>query len=159
DINGRITKQKLQEYFPQGSSFGDNKTTKVYVTAPDTWMFRGYNGPDDSPHVAAMKQGRLYSKANMRLDKELARGGEPPSQIISDFWERFGPNVQPIADNGRNPTTIVLRILAIQTSDTPPSQFISVALDHATAKTFGDPVYAFQGSPNSPLLGLVNCQL
>ena len=51
-----------------------------------------------------------------------------------------------------------MRLLALQSSDTPQSQFVSFALDYATTGTFGEAVYALQVNPNSPILGLVNCK-
>jgi hypothetical protein len=158
-INGTLTRQRLDYNFPDGSGFADNVITKDYVTSAETWVFRGYDGPDTSPHIMALKQGSLISKSKMQLDKRIAKGGQPEEQIIKEFWDQNGPNVATLDDSGRNPITILLRLLAIKSSDVPASQYISVAVDFATAASFGNPVYAFQVNPHSPLLGLVGCRL
>lgn len=149
---GSVTRQKMKYYF--SGSFSDNAITKNRVTAPDTWVFRGDDAPDSSVRIQKLKEGFLYSKAQKRVDDLRRQGGN-----ISEFWQSNGPELKKNEADIRNPLFLMMRLLAIQTSDTPPSQFISVGLTLDTASTFGDPVYAFQVNPDSPILGIRNCQV
>lgn len=133
------------------SSYG-GKITDTRVTAPATWVYRAYESADTNNwHVQKLKAGVIYSKAQNDLDKYVKGGGTP-----QEYWAIDGPDLHALGFNGATYTT--MRLLALQSSDTPKSQFVSFALDYATTGTFGDAVYALQVNPNSPILGLVNCK-
>lgn len=146
-FSGRITKSQIDLYFYNGT-FPDNSVTKMRVNAP-TWVYRGYGEKDaDNWHVRKLKQGILYSKAQNRVDQGKMD------------WNDNGPQLSfPSGLTGRNPTVIAMRLLAIQSSDKPTSQFNSVALDYDVAKSFGNIVYAFLVQPDSEILGLRDCRL
>lgn len=145
--SGSVTERKIKSYFYEQGSFPDRGVTKARVNAL-TWVYRGYKDKTtDNWHVQKLLAGVLYSKAQNRVDQGKMD------------WSLNGPQLSPGDFEGRNPAVLAMRLLAIQTSDTPPSQFISVALDYEVAKTFGQVVYAFQVRPDSELLGLRNCRL
>ncbi|MBJ2247428.1 MULTISPECIES: hypothetical protein [Pseudomonas] len=128
------------------------KITDSRVTAPATWVYRAYEGADTNNwHVQKLKAGVIYAKAQNDLDKYIKNGGTPEK-----YWAIDGPDLhQPDFPSA---TYTTMRLLALQSSDTPQSQFVSFALDYATTGTFGEAVYALQVNPNSPILGLVNCK-
>lgn len=134
------------------STYG-GKITYSRVTVPTTWVYRAYEGADTNNwHVQQLKKGVIYAKAQNDLDKFISRGGTAEA-----YWAVDGPDLHALGFVGAIYTT--MRLLAIQSSDTPQSQFVSFALDLATTGTFGEAVYALQVNPNSPVLGLVNCGL
>jgi len=106
------------------------------------WGFRTVTGPNE---VESLCNGRLLSKAQALLQKDP--NNETRTKI---FWLVNGPDVSGLGEAELD----ALRFLAIQSSDVPKSQFVSVALDLPTAHTFGDPVYAFKVQPLSPVFGL-----
>jgi hypothetical protein len=133
------------------STYG-GKITYSRVTAPATWVYRAYEGATTNNwHVKKLKAGVIYSKAQNGLDKFVAEGRKP-----AEYWAIDGPDLHQLGFVGAIYTT--MRLLAIQSSDTPQSQFVSFALDYATTGTFGDAVYALQVNPDSPILGLVDCK-
>lgn len=135
------------------SNYGE-KITYSKVTAPATWVYRAYEGATtDNWHVQKLKAGVIYSKAQNDLDKYVERGGKP-----KDYWDIDGPDLHASGTQFPSATLTTMRLLAIQSSDTPKSQFVSFALDYETTKTFGEAVYALQVNPNSQILGLVDCR-
>lgn len=133
------------------SSYGD-KITYARVTAPDTWVYRAYEGANTNNwHVSKLKEGVIYSKAQNEVQRYIRDG-----HTAADFWLRDGPDLHTPGLASAIYTT--MRLLALQSSDTPQSQFVSFALDYATTGTFGDAVYALQVNPDSPILGLVDCK-
>lgn len=145
---GRRTLEKENELT---STYG-GKITDSRVTAPATWVYRAYEGPDTNNwHVQKLKEGVIYAKAQNDLEKYIKRGGTP-----EEYWAVDGPDLHEPGFSSATYTT--MRLLALQSSDTPKSQFVSFALDYATTGTFGEAVYALQVNPNSPILGLVNCK-
>lgn len=144
--SGSVTKQKIDSYFYQGS-FPDQGTTKARVNAV-TWVYRGYGEKNtEDLHVRKLLAGVLYSKAQNRVDKNRMD------------WSAQGPELLPGDFTARNPAVLAMRLLATKTSDTPASQFNSVALDYNIASGFGTVVYAFQVRPDSEVLGLQGCRL
>ncbi len=143
---GSKTKDKLLEF--QGSSgIRDGSVTRSYVTHPETWGYRSLTIPKEEEVIVT---GKLYSKALHQLQKMKEKEGE--------FWTENGPQIDPSAQSDE---ALTLRMLATSSSDIPPSQFLSVALTQEVARRFGTGtyVYRFQMNPNSPVLGMENCQL
>ncbi len=136
---GEMTRAKLTEF----SRRGDWATFAV-VTDSDTW---GYRAATILGEVNKLKQGRLTSKSA----RQLSRWSGP----VAEFWASYGPDMSAPQHDA---TSLSLQMLATSSSDEPPSQFVSVALDYSVASGFGDPVYRFQLNPQSPVLGLSNCQ-
>lgn len=136
------------------SEYGQKITTSK-VTAAGTWVYRGYETPGtDNWHVRKLLEGVIYSKGQNSRDKFVKGGGSAEA-----FWQTNGPDLLKPESSFPSATYITMRLLALQTSDTPPSQFVSFALNYKTAAEFGEAVYAFQVNPNSQILGLVNCKL
>jgi hypothetical protein len=135
------------------SDYGQ-KITNSKVTAPGTWVYRAYEGPGAlNWHVRKLLAGEIYSKGQNDLDKYVSRGGRP-----EDYWKIDGPDLLKKGSSFSSSTYITMRLLALQSSDVPPSQFVTFALNYDTAKSFGQAVYALQVNPNSQILGLVNCK-
>ena len=125
----------------------DQWVTRSDVTDPNTW---GYRAATIIQEEAKLMEGRLTTKAERRV------GQYPPgSPDIDEFWSLNGPRLDPAA---RDSTSLALQMLATSSSDNPPSQFASVALDYSVAAAFGNIVYRFQLDPQSPVLGLRDCQ-
>lgn len=137
---GTTTRTKLSAFNP-----GGDWATKAWVTDPDTWGFRAATIPGEEDKLTA---GNLTSKALRRISRLSG------PDVIS-FWRANGPQVAP---SQRDSLTLSLQMLATSSSDEPPSQFVSVALDYAVASGFGNIVYRFQLNPQSPVLGLRACQ-
>lgn len=158
---GDVTAQKLKDLL-DNLSRKDNWSTWRYVTDPNTWGFRSPTIPGE---VAVMKQGRLISKAQRRVSKI------EDNEKIKQFWESNGPNIVPshISENimsWHNALSFSLQILSTSSSDFPPSQFVSVALDESVASAFMKEkpedyraVYKFQMNPQSPIFGMRDCSL
>lgn len=138
---GTKTRAKLGEFRVTG-----DWVTKVLVTDPDTWGYRATNIPSEEQKLTA---GNLASKAERRLSKLTG-------PQVTEFWRSNGPQV---SINQQDSLTLSLQMLATASSDEPPSQFSSVALDFGVASRFGDIVYRFQLKPQSPVLGLRGCKL
>lgn len=135
------------------STYG-GKITHSRVTAPGTWVYRAYEGPETNNwHVQKLKEGIIYSKGQNSRDKFVR-----DHHSAEAFWNADGPDLLDPKHSFGSATYITMRLLAIQSSDTPPSQFVSFALDYNTTKTFGDAVYALQVNPDSQILGLVDCK-
>ncbi|WP_163995466.1 hypothetical protein [Pyxidicoccus caerfyrddinensis] len=137
---GTTTRTKLSSF-----SGGDGWATRVDVTDPDTW---GYRAATIGGEEAKLTAGQLTSKSERRLSRWT---GTP-----AEFWASYGPQVN---TSQRDATSLSLQMLATSSSDEPPSQFVSVALDYAVASGFGNVVYRFQLNPQSPLLGLRDCKM
>ncbi|GGC18480.1 hypothetical protein [Dickeya fangzhongdai] len=139
------------------TSSEDRSITRTKVTAPETWVYRGYEDADNW-HTNELLYGVIYSKGQNARDKAIRRGISE-----SDFWSKNGPQLElkhPGTDMSPSESTyFMMRLLSIKTSDTPPSQFVSFALNYKLASEFGEVVYALQVNPDSPILGLRNCTL
>lgn len=135
---GTTTRTKLTTFKPSGGW-----ATRLDVTDPDTWVYRAATIIGEE---AKLTQGRLTSKAERRLQ----RAGD-----VYEFWKAYGPQVD---GTQRDSTSLALQMLATSSSDEPPSQFASVALDFSVASGFGNIIYRFQLNPQSPVLGLGNCK-
>jgi hypothetical protein len=141
---GSVTESKLTAY---RSSITNKSTTREEVTYPDT---RVYRAPTIAGEEAAYVEGHIISKAQKRLTKLTS-----PADI-ADFWASFGPD---LATHPNPNLATILRLLATGSSDSPPSQFVSLALTEQVARLFGSTIYAFRLTPNSPVLGLRGCAL
>lgn len=125
----------------------DRFATKLLVTKP-IWGFRS---PTFSPkEITAFEQGYLLSK----FDRKYKYDAEWDDDNKID-----GPNLS--VDSS---AIAGMRYLAVASSDEPKSQLVSVALDFSTAASFrkealGPYVYAFRLVPNSPIIGLKECNL
>lgn len=109
--------------------------TRQYVNTLQ-YVFRGPTIPREQEYI--MENRKILSKAQKR--QNLLK---PIIKVDSQNTEQYE-------------YSMVLRALAIKSSDVPPSQFVSHALDYATAERFaarGKCVFAYKLVPNSPLLG------
>ena len=151
---GTVTLEKAKLYLER---VNDRSVTRTKVTAPETWVYRGYDDASNW-HTEELLDGVIYSKGQNARDKAIRRGISEKS-----FWGKNGPQLRHEASSVGSfpgePTYFMMRLLAIQTSDTPPSQFVSFALNYKLASEFGEVVYALQVNPDSPVLGLQNCNL
>jgi hypothetical protein len=139
---GTITRRKLEDYTPR-----DQWATRFYVTDPNTPAYRAPTIPNED---MSLTSGHLISKAQNKVSKLS------PDQV-SGFWARNGPLLGPTAPPDLK-LELALRMLATSSSDEPPSQFVSVALDFRVAEGFGnDVIYKFYLAPDSPILGLRQC--
>lgn len=135
---GDVTKQQIDLFRPR-----DGWMTTLLVTDPNTWGYRGLKNPTE---IESMQAGKLQSKAERRVAK---RG---PA-----IWDVSGPE---IPYGTANSTSLTLQMIALSSSDTPVSQFLSIALDYKVASEFtSEYVYRFQMTPNSPILGLRGCTI
>lgn len=93
--------------------------------------------------IEHLEYGHIYSKAEHRAKR---------SPI---YWDVNKPKIQWDTQNStQSAYTNILRLLAIQSSYDPASQFVSHALDYETALRFDGNIYAYKIKPRSPLLGL-----
>lgn len=114
----------------------DSHVTKKYVNTPQ-YVFRGATISGEQKYI--MENRKILSKAQKR-----------------------GLKYAPVIDKDKQNTeqyeySTILRTLAIKSSDTPASQFVSHAVDYKTAEAFsnsGTNVFAYKIIPNSPFLGL-----
>lgn len=144
---GSDTKKKLSDW-QDGHSATSGWMTTLDVTDPETALYRATTRAEED---AAFLSGNLVSKAQMALKKLK------PSQTPEWFWGKNGPELTD--PTIRNDSALAFQVLALSTSDSPRSQFLSVALDFQTAASFGNIVYAFRANPNSPILGMKSCSL
>lgn len=149
-LNNRYLGSKTRDKITQ---FGkrDNWMTKLDVTDPNTWGYRALTIIGEDKVIVT---GKLYSKALRRLSKKS-------KDKEKEFWADNGPQIN--RPEQRSDVALTLQMLATSSSDEPPSQFLSVALSYDVASQFGfdndNIVYKFQMTPNSPVLGMTNCQL
>lgn len=127
-----------------------NSVTNYLVTR-EIWGFRTLANSMELSRL--LNQSVLQSKAQLYLTNPAK-----PRPDVQAFWENSGPRVQDISSS----TALALRLLAISDSAQPRSQFLSVAIDFQTAAVFhgfDSNVYAFRMKPDSPVLGVKNCDL
>ncbi|GLS25119.1 AbfB domain-containing protein [Marinibactrum halimedae] len=144
---GTITKEQVN-IFKDRSNLG-NWMTKNDVTDPKTCAFRGTDSPKE---LVAMENGYLSAKAQRKIN-----GFNGDSQKITSFWESHGPQIY--YPDQRSDTAIALQALSLESSFSPQSQSLSVALDFKVAEGFGNNIYGFYVNPQSPVLGLKKCSL
>lgn len=113
-----------------------SNVTKMFVNTPQ-YVFRGATIFREQEYITENR--KIISKAQKRKVTY-----KPTIDMDKQNTEQYEYST-------------VLRTLSTKSSDTPPSQFVSHALDYKTAEAFaksGTDVFAYKIIPNSPLLGL-----
>ena len=117
------------------SSIEYSLLSKKYVNKAQ-FVFRGPTIRDEQKYIETNR--KILSKAIKR------------NKVLKPVIQMGTQNTKQYED------ATVRRILATKNSNTPPSQFVSHALDYQTASRFAQSkfVFAYKIIPNSPLLGI-----
>lgn len=144
----------------------EGRTTKYYVTAPGTYLYRGLTIARELDWILSTRiTYSKYLNAVINSSKNKSIAGDRIAQIgpyvLPDGW---GRNNHPPDENLRinhTPISLALQILATKSTNEPSSQFSSYALRRETTLDYQLDGYAyfFALNPQSPVLGLVGCDL
>lgn len=160
DPINRVTINALSNESWKTNTLSGGKTTKYYVTAPGTYLYRGLTIPRELKWM--LEHRTTYSKyinALYRQNGVLDQNG--PYVLPYGIWPSNNPEVTPI---NHTSLSLILQIHGINSTDQPKSQFSSFALRRELAESYAqnppdDYVYLFVLNPQSPVLGLQQCNL
>ncbi len=142
---GSITREWLNKYKDSDRS---QWVTTLDVNNSKTCAFRAIAS---SREGKSLQNGFTYSKAQDKVDYTY-KGDQA---AIDSFWGEVGPQLTP--NDIRSEEALALQMLSLQSSSTPTSQFSSVSTEFKE-HYWGDRVYGFYVNPNSPIIGLKNCE-